>query len=68
MATYSAMMESQDHHIGRLLDYLRETGELDNTLIIYTTDNGPEGTDVPRRAQQPRLLPVGALRIQPGVR
>ena len=44
MAAYSAMMESQDQNIGKLLDYLRETGEFDNTLIIYTTDNGPEGT------------------------
>ncbi len=43
MATYSAMMESQDYHIGMLLNYLRETGELDNTLIIYLADNGPEG-------------------------
>ena len=45
MATYSAMMESQDRHIGKLLDYLRENGELDNTLIIYMADNGPEGLD-----------------------
>jgi len=44
-ATYAAMIESQDHHVGRIIDYLRETGELDNTLIIYMTDNGPEGTD-----------------------
>ena len=44
MAAYSAMMESQDQNIGKLLDYLSEKGELDNTLIIYTTDNGPEGT------------------------
>jgi len=44
MAAYSAMMESQDHHIGRLFEYLEENGELDNTLVIYTTDNGPEGT------------------------
>jgi arylsulfatase len=43
MATYSAMMESQDQHIGRILDYLKETVELYNTLIIYTSDNGPEG-------------------------
>jgi len=44
-ANYAAMIESQDFHIGRLLDYLRETGELDNTLVVYMTDNGPEGTD-----------------------
>ncbi|MEP0201075.1 MAG: arylsulfatase [Halioglobus sp.] len=44
-ATYAGMIESQDRHIGRVMDWLRETGELDNTLIIYMTDNGPEGTD-----------------------
>ncbi|MGI9471522.1 MAG: sulfatase-like hydrolase/transferase [Rubripirellula sp.] len=43
MATYSAMIESQDYHIGMVLNYLRETGELDNTLIVYMSDNGPEG-------------------------
>ena len=41
----SPVIESQDRHIGRVLDWLIETGELDNTLIIYMTDNGPEGTD-----------------------
>jgi len=45
MATYAAMMESQDDHVGLLLNYLRETGELDNTLIVYLSDNGPEGMD-----------------------
>ena len=43
MATYSAMMESQDYHLGMFLNYLRETGQYDNTLIIYMSDNGPEG-------------------------
>ena len=46
MATYAAMLESQDQHIGRVLDFLRENDELDNTLIIYMPDNGPEGQDV----------------------
>lgn len=41
MATYSAMMESQDHHVGLLLNYLRETGQLDNTLVITCRTTGP---------------------------
>lgn len=45
LATYSAMMESQDFHIGQILNYLRETGQLDDTLIVYMSDNGPEGLD-----------------------
>ena len=53
MATYSAMMESQDYHIGKLLNYLQETGELDNTLIIYMSDNGPEGMDIQGELSNP---------------
>jgi len=45
MAVYSAMMESQDFHIGMVLNYLVESGQRDNTLIIYLADNGPEGLD-----------------------
>ncbi len=45
MATYTAMLEQQDQTIGRVLSYLRETGQIDNTLIIYLSDNGPEGMD-----------------------
>jgi len=56
MATYSAMMESQDYHIGLLLNYLHETGELDNTLIIYTPDNGPEGFDNRGKISNPALI------------
>ena len=33
MATYSAMMESQDYHIGILLNYLHENGQIDNTRV-----------------------------------
>jgi arylsulfatase len=53
MATYSAMMESQDQHIGMLLNYLRETARLDNTLIIYMSDNGPEGLDIDGELSSP---------------
>ena len=56
MATYSAMMESQDYHIGMLLNYLQETGEIDNTLIIYMSDNGPEGLDVQGELANPSFV------------
>jgi arylsulfatase len=54
MATYSAMMESQDFHIGLLLNSLRETGQLDDTLVIYMADNGPEGLDVQGELSNPK--------------
>lgn len=43
MATYAAMIEDQDKRTGQILDYLKASGQLDNTLVIYLTDNGPEG-------------------------
>ncbi|TWI52694.1 arylsulfatase [Pseudomonas duriflava] len=42
MEAYAAMVDSLDHEIGRLLEHLKETGEYDNTLILFMSDNGPE--------------------------
>jgi arylsulfatase A-like enzyme len=42
MQTNAGMMEAADYHLGRLLDHLEATGRLDNTLIVITSDNGPE--------------------------
>lgn len=38
---YGDVIEEIDHHVGRLLDALRETGKEENTLVIFTSDNGP---------------------------
>ncbi len=40
MAVYSAMIDSIDQNIGRVLSHLDETGELDNTLVMFLADNG----------------------------
>ncbi|WP_131787108.1 arylsulfatase [Protofrankia symbiont of Coriaria ruscifolia] len=40
MEVYAGFLSHTDHHIGRLLDFLRETGEFDNTLIMLVSDNG----------------------------
>ncbi len=37
---YAAMVRSLDTNVGRLLAKLRETGKLDNTIIVFTSDNG----------------------------
>ncbi|MFD0959718.1 sulfatase [Paenibacillus chungangensis] len=37
---YAAMVYNLDWNIGRLLDALEEAGEADNTLIVFTSDNG----------------------------
>jgi len=38
--TYLASVQSMDRQIGRLLDYLEQRGLMENTLIVYTTDQG----------------------------
>ena len=41
MENYAAYMAHTDHHIGRLVDSLEASGELDNTLLLYIVgDNG----------------------------
>ncbi len=42
METYRTMIREMDEGIGWVVDALRETGTLDDTLIIFTSDNGGE--------------------------
>lgn len=42
MELYAAMVHNLDDNVGRLLDYLEKTGELDNTWIFFMSDNGAE--------------------------
>ncbi|MBQ0758200.1 MAG: arylsulfatase [Zhongshania sp.] len=50
MAVYAGMVDAMDHHIGRLVDHLKATGRYDNTIFIFSSDNGSEATggDNPR--------------------
>jgi arylsulfatase A-like enzyme len=40
LADYYACITCLDYHLGRILDYLKQAGELDNTVIIFAGDNG----------------------------
>ena len=44
---YAAFSEYTDVQIGRVIDYLEESGQLDNTLILYCSDNGASGEGSP---------------------
>lgn len=50
MEIYAAMVDNMDHNIGRLIDWLDEKGKLDNTLIMFMSDNGADGNS-------PEVLP-----------
>jgi arylsulfatase len=43
MEVYAGMVERMDYNIGKVIQYLEETGELDNTFIVFMSDNGAEG-------------------------
>jgi arylsulfatase A-like enzyme len=49
---FSDSMVEADESFGRLVAALEETGQLENTLIIFTSDNGPEG-EVPPHGRSP---------------
>ena len=44
---YAGFSEYTDYEVGRLVDYLEKTGQLDNTLIFYCSDNGASGEGGP---------------------
>ncbi|OBT58158.1 hypothetical protein VE04_01124 [Pseudogymnoascus sp. 24MN13] len=43
MEAFSGMVESMDINIGKVLDELEKQGELDNTFVMFLSDNGAEG-------------------------
>jgi len=45
MEVYAAMAEAMDFHVGRLVNHLKETGQYDNTVFVFLSDNGAEGSD-----------------------
>lgn len=63
MEIYAAMVDEMDQSVGQVLDALRQSGQLDNTIIIFFSDNGPHARpeDAPR-PNQPGM-PVDPQRI-----
>ena len=45
MEVYAGMADAMDFHVGRLITHLKRTGEYDNTVFVFLSDNGSEGSD-----------------------
>ena len=57
MEVYAGMVDAMDMHIGRLMDYLESIGKYDNTIFVFTSDNGAEGSNI--------ILPNGGSALSP---
>ena len=44
MEVYAGMVANMDYHIGRIVNFLKDIGEYDNTVIIFFSDNGANPT------------------------
>lgn len=53
MEAYAAMTMAMDYELGRLVEFLRESGRLDDTLLLFVSDNGPDPSE-PERSLRAR--------------
>lgn len=60
MEVFAAMVELIDKNIGRVVDYLEKTGELDNTFILFMSDNGAEGAALEALPVSPVVSPFAS--------
>ncbi len=56
MEVYAGFLTHTDHHIGRLLDFLKDVGEFDNTLIMAISDNGASSEGGPQGSVNENLF------------
>ncbi len=58
MAVYAGMVDAMDYHIGRLVTHLKRQGKLENTVFIFLSDNGAEGSLATRQQGDGPAAPV----------
>lgn len=64
MATHAAMIDRMDQNIGRVIKKIEDMGELDNTIILFMSDNGCQATDNSKTKQyneSSQDYPIGSI-------
>ncbi len=73
LGVYADGMTEHDHHVGQILDKLDELGIADNTIVMYSTDNGaetftwPDGGTTPFKSEKATTW-EGGFRVPTAVR
>lgn len=68
MAVYAAMVEAMDFHMGRLVAHLKEIGEFEDTIFIFTSDNGSEAAGSGESRVVDRAVWTGSPGVHDGLR
>ena len=70
--TYAAMLKSLDDSVGMVLDALKSSGQIDNTIIVFMSDNGgivhPDASGKPQISNNAPLKGEKALLYEGGIR
>ena len=56
MEVFAGFLSHTDHHIGRLIDFLKSIGEFENTLIMVISDNGASSEGGPKGSVNENLF------------
>jgi len=67
MAVHAAMVHRMDMEIGRVLDQIRSMGVLDNTIVIFVSDNGASAEQIIRGDGHDPTAPVGSSKSYLGI-
>lgn len=62
MEVYAAMVDRMDENVGRVIAELKRTGRFENTVIVFLSDNGPEGSEIDE-PYQVRGVPGGVKKL-----
>jgi len=69
MEVYAAMVDRMDQNIGKIVDQLKRSGQLDNTVVFYLQDNGGcaegMGRNSNKRGIPDNIKPFGPDELQP---
>ncbi|MFW6162145.1 MAG: arylsulfatase [Planctomycetota bacterium] len=62
MAIHAAMVHRMDRDIGRVLDQIRAMGQLDNTVVMFVSDNGASAEQIIRGDRHDKSAPLGSAK------